>query len=233
MSQITAKPIWLPLLFESDQPAHTLLSANPLIQIGAECRLHISIFQSFGEKTQAAPGTVFNIQNFAAFILKIRTGAYGSSGTLKLDTSSGAAIAAGAVPDYNYNATAAQFWSRTAAQIELYLPSTVTANLTPGTLYGVFSGITNEAATQPDVFGKALFECEDVGIGAAGVAPDPAVEYVRSDFFQAALGSCVKYGWNLPGRFPIITSGDGAYGTALRTGNAPTYEFLAEQIPNT
>lgn len=230
MNSITAKPIWLPLLFESDQPAITLLGGRPLFQLGAECRFFISIFESFGQRNAEEPGALFDVGNFAAFICKIRTGSYGSSGTLKLDTSDVAAIAAGAVPAYNYNATAEQFWAREAAQIQLYIPASLTANLTAGDLYAVFSGATAENAAQPDCFGKAICEAEDVGLTTVASPPAPTSDFVRNDIFAAAFGTCVKFGVNLRGRYPIIVNEDGTYGTATRTGS--NGEWIEEQLAN-
>jgi hypothetical protein len=214
MAQITARPVWLPILFEDANPSVTLLGNAPLIAKGAEARFYISIFEKFDQNTASNPGTLIDISNFVAFILKVWATDYGT-GTLLLDTSDAATIAAGAAVSFNPTATAAQFYSREAAQIQIYLPATVTANVTAGDRYAVFTGATSEAASQPDYFGRSLYNSLEVGLGTVAVPPSPTSEYVRSDVFQAAMNGVVRWGTNPPGRTFTVVSPSGAYGRTL------------------
>lgn len=229
MSSINARPIWLPVLFENDQPAKTLLGGSAFAAKGAECRFMISIFEKFGAGTEDDPGTLFDVTNFVSFILKLWATDYGA-GTLLLDTSDAASIAAGARVDFNYTATAAQFYTRTAAQIQVYLPAALTANVTAGDRFGVLTGATSENAAQPDWFGNFPYTSKEVGLSTVATPPAPAEAYVRSDVFQAALANTVKFGRNANGRYPVIVNDDGTFGTALRTG--PNGEFDPSQLQN-
>lgn len=228
MSSINARPIWLPVLFESDQPATTLLGGAAFAAKGAECRFMISIFETLG-LSESDPGALFDVTNFISFILKIWQTDYGT-GSVLLDTSDPASITAGARVDYNYAATAADFYARRAAQIQVYLPATITANVTAGDRFGVLTGATAENAAQPDWFGNFKFVSKEVGLGTVAVPPSPTSEYVRSDVFSAALANKVSFGRNANGRYPILVNDDGTYGTALRTGT--NGEFIPDPQAN-
>lgn len=225
----SARPIWLPVLYESGQPAISLLGEAPFFAKGAECRFMISIFEKFAANTPDNPGTIFNVDNVVAFILKIYGTDFGS-GTLLLDTSDAAAIAAGALVSFNYPATAAQFFSRAAAQIEVYLPDTLTANVTAGARFGVLTGATGENATRNDWFGNFNCTSKEVGLSTVQIAPTPAADYVRNDVFAAALAGVVKFGRNKPGRYPVLVNENGTYGRAVRVG--ANGEAIDDPIPN-
>lgn len=224
----SARPIWLPVLYEGEAPAVTLLGTAPFAAKGAECRFMISLFEELGTSADA-PGTLFDTSNFVSFILKIWATDFGS-GTLLADTSDAGAIAAGASVTFNPTATAAEFYGRVRSQIEVYLPASVTANITAGARYGVLTGATSENAAQPDWFGNFNFTSKEVGLGTVATAPSPSVDYVRSDIFAAALAQKVNFGVNPRGKFPILVNNSGAYGTAIRTGD--NGEWLEEQITN-
>lgn len=225
----SARPIWLPVLYEGDQPATTLLGGPAFAAKGAECKFYISIFQQLGTSGDD-PGIIFNTSNLISFILKIWGTDFGT-GTLLADTSDAATIAAGASFAFNPTASAADFYNRAAAQIEVYLPATITANITAGNRFGVLTGATSENAAQPDWFGNFNFTSKEVGLGTVSTPPTPSVDYVRSDVFSAALSRKVNFGVNPKGLFPIIVNNSGSYGTALRTGDTDG-EFIPEQLTN-
>lgn len=219
MTDAPFREIWLPLLKDGGDECMTLDRQQALTGKGAETMLRIGLFKSFGALSEDDPGEFYNIANIIAFILKISSASYAGGGDL-LDTSSAphiaACAAAGLLPvEFLPDATETQFINRERAPINIYLPSSATANLTAGTLYAVFTGATSDRATQNDWWGYGRFISKDIGLGVVPVAPAQAELYVRSDVFQAADASNVKFGKNKPGRTATFVSRNGRKGRTL------------------
>lgn len=211
MSLFQSRDIWIPVEVNSREEQVTLQGDVPQFAKGAECRIFVSLFKSRGAGTTSEPGEVFDSSNIASLIFKIWADGYGS-GTLLLDSSDAAAITAGVRITADPTATAAEFLAKTKAQFVIYLPASVTANVTASTRYGVFTGATSEAAAQPDYFGRCQVESLEVGLSTVATPPTPAELYVRADVFNAGLAQCVKWGRNEAGRTFVLVSPDGHSG---------------------
>jgi hypothetical protein len=230
MKNFTLREIWLPLDVNGDEEASTLNGAAPLIFPGFEYMFRIGIFDRMpaGEDD---PGEFRNIASLVAFIMRVKQTSY--AGTTLIDTSDGAAIAAGATVLFDPTCTEAEFVAKTKAPVNVYLPAAITnpTGITSAEQQWVtFTGATVDAAAQPDAFGRCRLRVIDLGQGAASSPPAPATNYVTSDIFAAAMNGVVKFGVNPRGRYPILVNTDGSKGTTVRAGD--NGELVSEIVEN-
>lgn len=208
MSDFIQREIWIPINVNGDTDATALSGSPGLMFKGAETMFRLALFETMPQDVNN-PGVFRNHANLISFLLKVRSGDYGASGVLLLDSSSGATVT------INATVTEAQFIAREAAPISIYCPSAITAITTTGQPhYLSFTGATSDTPAQPDGFGFGRLAVKDIGIGAADSVAPAAPIAVTSDMFNAALAACVKYGKNPAGK---TWTGVGSAGLVGRT----------------